>query len=85
MVLFSDGANNLGKAPVLVAERMGIPIHAVGIGDPTEAQDIQVIGVFANEMGYVGTPVPVEATLRSWGYEGSKEPVLLYERGERLD
>ncbi len=85
MLLFSDGANNLGGDPVSVAEGMGIPIYAVGIGDPTTARDIQVAGVFANEMAYVGRPVPVEVTILSWGFEGQRASVFLYEGGKRLD
>ncbi|RKY67731.1 MAG: hypothetical protein DRP97_07040 [Candidatus Latescibacterota bacterium] len=85
MLLFSDGANNLGGDPVAMAEGVGVPIYAVGIGDPTAARDIQVASVFANEMGYVGRPVPVEVTIRSRGYKGIKAPVRLTEGEKRLD
>ena len=85
MLLFSDGANTLGGDPVSVVEGMGIPIHAVGIGDPTAARDIQVAGVFAGEMGYVGKPVSVEVTILSRGYKGMNVPILLADREKRLD
>jgi SAM-dependent methyltransferase len=85
IVLVSDGANTLGGDPVAVSDGMGIPIYAVGIGDPMEARDIQVAGVFASEMAYVGKPVPVEVTIRSRGYKGMKAPVLLTEGKKRLD
>ncbi|MFH1009257.1 MAG: hypothetical protein V1800_17420 [Candidatus Latescibacterota bacterium] len=85
ILLFSDGAHTLGKDPVTTAEGLGFPIHAVGIGDPTQARDVQVIGVFPSEIGYVGKPVSVEAMIRSRGYAGLNVPIRLSEGEKRLD
>ena len=81
-VLFSDGAHNLGRDPVQLADELGVPVYALGVGGEEMPADIQLAGVRTVETGYVGQKQPIDAELRSWGYQGRQVEVRLYE-GER--
>ena len=81
-VVFSDGAHNLGRDPVQLADDLGVPVYALGVGGEEMPADIQLTEVRTVEIGYVGQRQQIDAELRSWGYEGRSIEVLLYE-GER--
>lgn len=84
ILLLSDGANNLGSDPGIALQKSRIPIYAVGIGDPSEIQDIKITRVSANDIGYTGTQIPIEVTLRAWGYEGAVVPLRITESGSPI-
>ena len=65
IVLVSDGANNTGPDPVRAAGEIGIPVYAIGIGDPRPQPDIRVAGVTAPEIALAGKPVTVVATVEN--------------------
>lgn len=81
ILLFSDGANNLGPDPYLALQTNRIPIYSVGIGDPSEIQDIKITRVSTNDIGYTGTQIPIEVALRAWGYDGVVVPLTITEGG----
>ena len=75
ILLLSDGAHNSGADPVAVAEELGVPVYAVGIGAESEQpRDIQVLSAEAPAAAYVGQPFPVRVEVRGWG---AAEPVTL--------
>ncbi len=84
MVLISDGNYNLGQNPVYDAERLGIPIFTVGIGDSTEQKDVLITKVVTNELVYAETEVPVDVTVKSSGYKNDRIDVTLVEGGKEL-
>ncbi|HTO92743.1 MAG TPA: vWA domain-containing protein, partial [Bacteroidota bacterium] len=84
-IILSDGAVTRGENPALRAEAAGIPIFTVGIGDTAEQKDVLVAGVMANDVVYAGTEAPVDVTIRSSGYGGTKAEVTLEEGGRVLD
>ena len=83
VVLFSDGGHNLGRDPVQLSAELGVPVYALGVGGAEVPVDVQLVDVRTAETGYVGQSQPVDAKVRSWGYEGQRVEVQLYE-GERL-
>lgn len=82
ILLFSDGAHNLGRDPVQLADELGVPVYALGVGGEEMPADIQLASVRTVETGYIGQRQQIDAELRSWGYDGRQAEVLLYE-GER--
>lgn len=79
-VLFSDGGSNLGEDPAVAARRAGdagMPIFAVGLGDPTPPRDVAVTGVLTDEVVRKGDEVIVSISLRHRGYAGRQVPLLL--------
>ena len=83
VVLFSDGGHNLGRDPVQLSAELGVPVYALGVGGAEVPVDVQFVDVRTPKSGYVGQSQQVEAKVRSWGYEGQRVEVQLYE-GERL-
>lgn len=84
-LLLTDGIFTVGKNPVHAAERLALPIFAVGIGDTVEQRDILVSRVAANELVYAGKPTPVDVTLRSSGFLNHRVEVSLQKDGKLLD
>ena len=84
LVLFSDGAHNLGRDPVQLADDLGVAVYTLGVGGEEMPADIQLVGVRTVETGYVGQRQQIEAELRSWGYDNRQVEVLLYEDEREL-
>ena len=83
VVLFSDGGHNLGRDPVQLSAELGVPVYALSVGGAEVPVDVQLVDVHIPETGYVGLRQQIDAKVRSWGYEGQRVEVQLYE-GERL-
>jgi len=84
IVLVSDGLHNLGENPVRVAEKTGVPVFAVGVGDAVPQKDILISNLQVNEIVYSGNPVQVTAVIKNTGYEGMRCVVTLFEDGKNV-
>ncbi len=84
VVLLTDGAYTLGQNPLHEAERLGLPLFPVAIGDSTEQQDILITTVVSNDLVYADTEVPVDVTVKSSGYAGKRVDVVLQQEGREL-
>ena len=84
ILILSDGAYNRGDHPVHAAEKLGVPIFTVGIGDTTEARDVLVARVAANSIVFEGIESPVDVTVRSSGADDERVEVRLLADGRTL-
>src|SRR5690606_15065617 len=77
------GRFNQGE-PAEVVARLArgkkIPIHAVGVGDPSPPRNVTVSSIEAPPNVFVNDPVKVTAHLRAQGLDGSTLSVQLMER-----
>jgi hypothetical protein len=85
VLLLSDGNYNLGLNPLYDAERLGVPLYAVGIGDSSEQRDVMISSVAANTLVYADAAAPVDVTVKSTGYAGEHVEVTLNEGSRQLD
>lgn len=85
VVILSDGSYTTGQNPLYDAETMGVPVFVVGIGDSTEKKDLIVKKVITNEIAYVESKVPIDATIQSAGFGGQSVDILLREGATVLD
>jgi hypothetical protein len=76
-VVVSDGQYNVGSNPVHLAPTLGVPIHTIGVGNPTESKDVFIHQVLTNETAYMETAVPVDVGISSFGYRGKRLIVQL--------
>jgi hypothetical protein len=76
-VMISDGNYNIGPRPVYAAERIGIPLFTIGIGDTVAQKDLLIDRVMANEIAYLNTEAPVDVRIRSSGFGGERVAVSL--------
>lgn len=82
IVLFSDGrAHDEAGLEQLAAEfaRLNVPIHVVPVGDTTRAGDVAISAVVAPPRVRKLTEVEVQVFLRSYGYDGKRTEVELWE------
>jgi len=85
LVLLSDGANNLGENPTRYAAEYGVPIYAIGIGDPSHQRDVLISNFVTNEIAYAGAQIPVEVYIKNSGFSGARIPVNLTQGNRTLD
>ncbi|MEW6510395.1 MAG: hypothetical protein AB1428_05490 [Bacteroidota bacterium] len=79
VVLLTDGVYTIGENPIHEAERPGIPMFTIGIGDTAEQKDVVLSRVMANDIVYAGSLVPVDLTIKSSGFAGERVEVQLRE------
>ena len=77
VVLLTDGRYNAGQNPGYDAEKLGLPVFTVGIGDSTEPRDLAAGQLFTNEIAYLDTEQPVQIRARSSGYESGAATIVL--------
>uniref|UniRef100_A0A832I419 VWA domain-containing protein n=1 Tax=Eiseniibacteriota bacterium TaxID=2212470 RepID=A0A832I419_UNCEI len=80
VVVVSDGAVNAGEDPVSAARALGLPVHAVLIGDPG-GDDRAIEGIEASAAARVGEATPVRVRVRSTEPRGTPLPVELLDGG----
>ncbi|KPK96235.1 hypothetical protein AMJ80_01050 [bacterium SM23_31] len=85
IILVSDGIYNLGENPVKTAEELGVPVMAIGVGDPAPQRDALISNIQANEIAYAGITIPVTVSIRSSGYSGAAAEVILTADSIMLD
>jgi hypothetical protein len=84
VVLVTDGDYNLGENPVRQAERFGMPIYTIGVGDSSEQKDVLVTKVVTNEIAYTESRIPMDVTIKSSGFNGERVEVTLSEGGKTI-
>ncbi|MGE3801622.1 MAG: hypothetical protein AB7H80_11430 [Candidatus Kapaibacterium sp.] len=77
IVIFTDGRYNSGPNPAFDAERLGLPVYVVGLGDSVEPRDISIEQLFTNDIAYVGSEQPVQVRIRSAGYDQRPAELIL--------
>lgn len=70
ILIISDGVITRGENPVFTAEKLGIPVNTVIIGDTSERKDIRISSVLSNEYAYAGTQSPVKVSVENKGFAG---------------
>ncbi|MFQ5589668.1 MAG: hypothetical protein ACE5HE_00765 [Phycisphaerae bacterium] len=83
VVVISDGGFNEGSPAEETARwayDRGLPIHVVGIGDPTRPTNVRVTDILAPENVFKHDPFTITAQLTSQGLEGRVIRVELRER-----
>lgn len=76
IVLVTDGRATAGEDLKTVGTFLasqGLPVHAVGVGDPSPARNYRVTALLASERVFLGDPVVVDVRVDEVGFDG--EPV----------
>ncbi|MBM4042066.1 MAG: hypothetical protein FJ290_26520 [Planctomycetes bacterium] len=85
IVLLSDGAWNTGRDPSEIARvlgRMGIPVYAVGIGNPSPPRDASVVAFRAPKTALLGDEVLLAAEVATTGMGAARLNVQLLSGAE---
>jgi hypothetical protein len=78
ITIISDGVITEGTTPIYSAEKLGIPVFTVGIGDSTQKNDVEIKNVINNELIYSETPTTILATVINKGFGGKASQISLY-------
>ena len=82
VVLVSDGISNQGLSPTF--GQYPFAVQTVGLGDTIPKRDIQLKGVIANRIAYLGNQFPIQAEIVSNGFQGRSATVVLRQNGKEL-
>jgi len=85
IAIISDGVITEGSNPIFTAEKMGIPVFTVGVGDSTSHNDIEIKNVLFNEFIYAGTPTTIVASVGNKGFAGKNVTISLYENDKPVE
>jgi uncharacterized membrane protein len=81
IVLVSDGESNSGEDSVKTAQKTGIPIYTIGVGQKEISRDIQISRVEVNPIAYVDHILPIKVSVNSNGYDGRDVRITLSQVG----
>ena len=79
VVLVSDGIYNQGLSPAY--DDYTFPVYAVGLGDTTVRQDVNLRALYYNKIAYLGNRFPLVAELQHYGFGGQEATVQLRRGG----
>ncbi len=80
ILIQSDGQTTEGESLAHAAElakQKGVPIFAVGLGDPAPAKDLELTDMLVDEVVFVDDPVRFEAKILSRGFVGQNVTIRL--------
>ena len=78
-VILSDGVITDGSNPIYMAEKSGIPIYTVGVGDTAKRKDVEIKNVIYNEFIYAETPTALTAAIVNDGFANRTVNLSFYE------
>jgi len=88
VVVITDGGFNTGEDPIDVArflKQRGIPLYAVGVGDPAEPVNVRVAEVLGPRAAFKNDPFTVTVRLQTEGAAGRTIKVDLIEKSGGSD
>lgn len=85
ITIISDGVITQGSTPIYSAEKIGVPVFTVGIGDSSKKNDIEIKNVINNEFIYSETPTTILATILNKGFAGKTTQISLYENSHLVE
>ena len=81
VMVLSDGVHHGADTGLGYLRRAGVPVVAVGVGDPDAYRDIRVVDVQAPSLTFLHYPADVTATVQVWGYAEETLAVVLQRDG----
>ena len=84
VILDGDGIYNRGRDPRYAAERLGVPVYTIALGDTTVRPDLLVRGVDHNRIAFLGNDVPVVARVEARHLSGGRTRLGIRQGTEEL-
>lgn len=64
-ILVTDGNYNRGANPIYEAEKFGLPVYVIGLGDTIEPNDASIQSIFTNDIAYTNSVIPIDVTYKT--------------------
>ncbi|MCB9169023.1 MAG: hypothetical protein H6594_01570 [Flavobacteriales bacterium] len=84
VILDGDGIYNRGRDPRHDATKLGVPIYGIALGDTTVRPDLQLRGVDANRIAYLGNEFPLVAHIEARHLDGRRGRVQVLQADKVL-
>ena len=84
VVLISDGNSNTGDDPTAVAERAGMPVLAIGVGDSIPPADLSLQSIDLPSVAIVGERTTLSADVSASGMQGRAYDVIIDDDGREI-
>ncbi len=84
IIYLTDGVTTDGESlpdAANYAFRKGVPVYAIGLGDPSPLRDLELRDLMVDDVVFVGDVVNFEAKLSAHGVEGGTATIRLHEKG----
>lgn len=85
LTIISDGIITEGSQAINSAEKIGIPIFTVGLGDTSIKKDIVLTSVLQNELIYENTPTQISVSFENRGFINKNVDIQLFEDNILID
>lgn len=79
LILVTDGIYNSGEKPIYAAERLNIPIHTIGVGNPAPKNDVSLDEIISNDLMYAQNKSPVKLIIKQNGFNNQTVNVSFFE------
>lgn len=79
IILFTDGIYNSGEKPFYAAERLNIPIHTIGVGNPVPKNDVSLDEIISNDIIYAQNVSTVRLIIKQSGFNNKTVNVSFFE------
>lgn len=80
IVIISDGVITDGTNPLYTAEKMGVPVYTIGVGDSSRRNDVEIKNALFNQYIFAETPTTILTTIANTGFGNKNINVSLYEQ-----
>jgi hypothetical protein len=84
VIMDGDGIYNRGRDPLAAAERLGVPVYTIALGDTTVRPDLVLRHVDHNRITYLGNEFPVVARVEARHLKGTTARVSISRDGRLL-
>lgn len=84
VIIDGDGIYNRGRDPRLDAERLGVPVHAIAMGDTTVRPDLVLRSVDHNRISYLGNEFPLLARVEARHLRNTRTHISVMQGGREI-
>ena len=85
IVIISDGIITEGSNPVYTAEKLGIPVFTIGVGDTTAKNDVDIRNIVNNEFVYAENPTTVLVSVGNKGFSNQNAKISFFEDNRLIE
>ncbi|HEY0979053.1 MAG TPA: hypothetical protein VGE21_16400 [Flavobacteriales bacterium] len=84
VIIDGDGIYNRGRDPLMAAEKLGVPVFTIALGDTTVRSDLLVRDVEHNRITYLGNAFPVRVRVQAHHLRGKATRVSILREGREV-
>lgn len=81
LLVISDGNHNSGEQPLYSAERSGMAVYTLGIGDSVPPADLRMVSLTSSGVGIVQEPMPITIDLEQSFISDRAAAVVINDNG----